>query len=338
MIDTVLLSTDLELERNPGNFTEHIIRSPREGTREKWTRNDLPVRYTYYPGSKKLFLECSLPHIFHDNNYTMLQQGDLQSTGEKVIDITQEALHMSDLDHLEKWGVHKVDLCFNFQVKELVTEYLAYFQKLHIPYKGACISFQEETVTWKGKSKGLKFYDKEKESEAIEAKGILRMELRIQHQGTFRDLLGFKKKKRRKLKAMDDPRESNPKNYYWWQDGKEEEEVPWITFEQVMNTELIRKELNRHLDVVFPVNEEIFFDDIGEFFPLLYEEFSLDKALRYVGALHVANTGSFGVSRLKNNLPKSTYYRINSELKKLNIHLVQRDKKLKPLKIEKGEL
>lgn len=334
MIDTVLLSSNSEINRNPGTFTEIETRKPGEGILRRWIRNDLPVRFTYYPDQKKLFLECSLPKILFNNNYSMIHLEDLQEISKIILDLIQEELKIQ-VEDLQNWRVHKMDLCFNFQVGSLVREYLRYFQKIFLPYSGASICFQDETVTWRSKSKGLKFYDKMKESKDHEAEGILRMELRIQHQETFRTILGVQK--RRKIDSMDDPRESNPQFYWWWNE-RELDLPPQITLDQMLKKELILEELNNHLDLVFPVKEEKFYEDPGDLLNYLLEKFQNEKALKLFGMIRICDSYTHGIKLIKDLVPSRSFYRYKKDLYEIGVNLVQRDKKLLPLTINQEDL
>jgi len=334
MIDTVLLSSNQELKRNPGTFTEIEAKVPGEGIKRKWIRNDLPARFTYYPDQKKLFLECSLPKILFNNNYSMIHLEDLQEISQIIQDLIQEELKIQ-VEDLSSWKVHKMDLCFNFQVGELVKDYLRYFQKIFLPYAGASIVFQDETVTWKSKSKGLKFYDKMRESKDPGAEGILRMELRVQHQETFRSILGVQKRK--KLSSMDDSRESSSRNYWWWKD-RELDSPPQITFSQMLKKELIQEELNKHLDLMFPVKDEIFFDKPVDLMNYLLDQYKEDKALLMFGMIQVCIDYTYGWKMIRDLVHIRKFNRYISDLKKIGINLVQRDKKLTPLTINQEDL
>jgi len=189
MMDTILISYRTEFKIDQLRDWTKQTTEDFQGKKIKYYFNNEAARLTYYPLDRKLFVECSLPKIVFGNNYSMLESTDdtYKTLQKRIAIITHDKI---EIEYPGFASIHKIDGCYNFHTPDQVDSYLNYFSNLPLPYHGLPITFADKTVTWPGKSQGLKFYDKYTESKQNpKARNMLRMELRLQHQKEFRKLL-----------------------------------------------------------------------------------------------------------------------------------------------------
>lgn len=279
MIDTVLISSifhprkENSLHKKDG--WKKITTESAEGKRIRLVNNSKVARITYYPLDEKIFLEASLPKAVFGENVTELNESSYDESLEKVKNYV-ETVTDTGVIPLKLWSAHKIDTAKNFKV-DSVAEYLDYFSKIPLKYSGFPISFQNKTISWRSKTEGLKFYDKEAECRNKIARDILRMELRIQHQKHFRKILNRHKTDTVSLQDF--------------------------TFD------FLKKKLNEKLKLFFGSTEPVKKSMMDDFFGSM----SARQAFSLIGFIEAIENKKFPI-----DIPKSTYNRYLSKIKKIN--------------------
>lgn len=137
------------------------------------------LRFTYYPsdytGNPMLTLEMSLPKLLFSNNYQMIGSID------EAVEVANTLL--SDVPNIPKLDIGhgvliRLDMCYNHQVGDTVDDYIKAMGNLDFPHRRTK-HHRFEGVEYRAKHKTTKFYNKEHESKAEEAFGILRQEITI---------------------------------------------------------------------------------------------------------------------------------------------------------------
>lgn len=150
-------------------------------------------RIRFSPRTQYLSVEVSLPVFMFGHNVKMISKADIPIALAKLHIYVAKVLNHSldELPLIDKWHVCRLDVCCNFQVGEIVKDYIRHASKISIPHYDKRIYNDYETVEWKSKSKVLILYFKEGEvivkykgqdklTELIElSKGILRVEVRL---------------------------------------------------------------------------------------------------------------------------------------------------------------
>jgi hypothetical protein len=150
----------------------------------KYLLNGSSIRYTYYPYLKSglLKIEFSLPNILYGNNVQMIY--DI----EKAIDTAN--LIMPDIPgipQVDLWAgiLYRLDICYNFQVSDLVSWYIKALLPLEYPYRRTR-PYTSQGVQYENKQVILRIYDKARERKDLEddkgalaACGIMRAELEL---------------------------------------------------------------------------------------------------------------------------------------------------------------
>ena len=195
MIDTVRISGDYEIDDemlyvipwtnsyavngrgNDGFFGERFI------YREKGELLSLE----YASETKKLYVETSIPRFLFGNNVQMITEQELGIFFHRLNSYLREKFFAYPRHDWRRCQVHRMDVCWNFHVGELVGDYIQAFSNIYLPRYTTRTYGGGETVEWSNKSKRMGFYDKEKEvrkrkrdKQVIEmAKGILRFEVNL---------------------------------------------------------------------------------------------------------------------------------------------------------------
>lgn len=150
----------------------------------KYLLNTASIRYTYFPYIKGGFLkiEFSLPRIIYGNNVQMIH--DI----EEEINIANSKMpKILGIPKLNLWTgiLYRLDVCYNFQVSDLVSWYIKALLALEYPYRRTR-PYTSQGVQYENKEVILRFYDKARERKdlgdymgALAAHGILRMELEL---------------------------------------------------------------------------------------------------------------------------------------------------------------
>jgi 5'-3' exonuclease len=151
------------------------------------------LRFTFrpvdYTGNPMLSLECSLPKLIFDHNYQMLPSidGTVKIANLMLADIP----HLPHLD-LSEGVLIRLDLCYNHQVGDMVSDYIKALGNLEYPHRRTKYHRYEGTE-FRAKHKTTKFYDKEHESGLMEAHGILRQEITMLNPKDIQKLVGKSK-------------------------------------------------------------------------------------------------------------------------------------------------
>lgn len=137
-----------------------------------------PFRATYRPKAfsavDQFLVELSLPKAVFGNNWTMLE--DLQTAIDAADYWLANHEAIPDLPSVAEMTVSRLDLCWNFQVGQLLPYYVNALGKLDYPRRTkAC--FNSETIEFGVKSTKTKFYDKRAEAGSECPAGILRFEV-----------------------------------------------------------------------------------------------------------------------------------------------------------------
>jgi hypothetical protein len=144
--------------------------------------NKLPF-IKYQENDNSLEIEVSIPKYLYGENVTLLKQNDIDVFFTQLSDQLY-SLCKVDIDKSE-WRAKRIDVCWNFQVGNKLTDYMKQLSLKKIPRMNTVTYNQVETVIFQNKSKRIQFYDKEKECrdkkcspEVIErAWGLIRMEV-----------------------------------------------------------------------------------------------------------------------------------------------------------------
>ena len=137
---------------------------------------DTTLRFTYrplgYDNNPILMLEVSLPKLLYGRNHVMLSS--IEETIRDANKILADVPHIPHLD-IGEGILIRLDMCYNHQVGDMVNDYIEALGKLEYPHRRTK-HHRFEGVEYRAKRKTTKFYDKERESGFVEAKGILRQE------------------------------------------------------------------------------------------------------------------------------------------------------------------
>ena len=98
--------------------------------------------------------------------------------------------HVPTLD-LAEGILIRLDMCCNYQVGDLVDDYIKALGYLDYPHRRTKYH-RQEGVEFKAKHKTLKFYNKERESRRQEAAGILRQEITLMNPKDIQKLVDTK--------------------------------------------------------------------------------------------------------------------------------------------------
>jgi hypothetical protein len=166
------------------------------GIRQKYYYNyeldGTMLKYTYLPadytGKPLLSLELSLPKLLFGNNYQMVL--GVKSTIEMGNYLLRDIPHVPNLD-LAEGILIRLDICYNYQVGDMVDDYIKALGYLDYPHRRTKYH-RQEGVEFRAKHKTLKFYNKERESRRQEAAGILRQEITLMNPKDIQKLLGTK--------------------------------------------------------------------------------------------------------------------------------------------------
>ena len=123
----------------------------------------------------QFLVEMSLPKLVLGNNWTMLD--DLC---EAIVAADRALRHpaLPELPSVADMAVSRLDLCWNFQVGELLPYYIDALSKLDYARRTKA-RFNSQTVEFRARSSKTKFYDKRAEAGKDCPPGILRMELTL---------------------------------------------------------------------------------------------------------------------------------------------------------------
>ncbi|MBT3187902.1 MAG: hypothetical protein HN736_09060 [Anaerolineae bacterium] len=166
------------------------------GIRKKYYYNyeldEVMLKFTYLPadytGKPLLSLELSLPKLLFGNNYQMIL--GVKSTIEMGNYLLKDIPHVPTLD-LAEGILIRLDMCCNYQVGDLVDDYIKALGYLDYPHRRTKYH-RQEGVEFKAKHKTLKFYNKERESRRQEAAGILRQEITLMNPKDIQKLVDTK--------------------------------------------------------------------------------------------------------------------------------------------------
>ena len=139
---------------------------------------------TYFSSSKRLIIQVSIPKFLFGENVSIIKPKDIIVFWDKLQKEIFQLLGVK-ISKVE-WIVQRIDICWNFNVGNKVSDYIQYLGKKKLPYKQTHLINHSETVIFKNKSSCIMFYDKQRECEVRKqtvaltekAFGILRMEIR----------------------------------------------------------------------------------------------------------------------------------------------------------------
>ena len=166
-----------------------------------YLRNRAAIQFTYYPSISDglLKIQFSLPNAIYGNNVQMVYNIV------EAIDIANSNLpNIKGIPEINLWNglLDRVDVCYNFQVGNLIPWYVKSLQVLEYPYRRTR-PYNSQGVQFQNTQAILKFYDKARERRddkdergAIAAKGILRMEAELHSnhvKAHFESRIGSKK-------------------------------------------------------------------------------------------------------------------------------------------------
>ncbi len=197
MIDTIRVKFPIDpTEEQLKGWTRKTTSTP-TGTREVFIYNPVVYntmyKFTYYPYDytchPMLTLEVSLPKLLFEHNYQML------TSIEETIKAGNARLdgipHIPKLD-LAEGILIRLDMCYNHQVGDAVEDYIKALGCLDYPHRRTK-HHRYEGVEFRAKHKTTKFYNKERESGFIEARGILRQETTLINGKDIQKMFGANK-------------------------------------------------------------------------------------------------------------------------------------------------
>lgn len=172
----------------PGGRTssEYFLNPPPE--------SPCPFRATYRPKAfsavDQFLVELSLPKALFGNNWTMLE--DLDTAVEAADCWLQSHEGMPELPSIAEMTVSRLDLCWNFDVGELLPYYIDALAKLDYARRTKA-RFNSQTVEFRVKAAKTKFYDKRAEAGDECPPGLLRFEVTFHKARAVRHAVGAKK-------------------------------------------------------------------------------------------------------------------------------------------------
>ncbi|MBV6715258.1 ANTAR domain-containing protein [Paenibacillus chitinolyticus] len=172
VLETIDAKVTTYLDKNTGLITDVYT----------FACNQIPF-VKYNSTTFVLEVELSIPKFIFSENIILLTTKDVEVFYTLLSHQLRNVLKV-DIDRSE-WKVKRIDVSWNFNVGNKVTDYLFQLSLMKYPRKDTVTYNQTETVIWQNNSSRIMFYDKEKErrrkdapSSVIEqAKGILRMEV-----------------------------------------------------------------------------------------------------------------------------------------------------------------
>jgi len=189
MIDTVVIGFPIEpVKRQLEPWHVTITKqSPQKNGHKKlhtkfqtWLEYDSgKIHVTYYPQdmlnrpNPVILYEMSLPRLVYGNNLVLLEDPSLAI--KKANQIIEQNPIVPRVD-LNCGAVYRIDLCYNFQVGEFVSEWIRQLSKLEYPRRKTKPYYPSDGVRYHSGKATLTFYDKEEKSHNAKAYGILRME------------------------------------------------------------------------------------------------------------------------------------------------------------------
>ena len=197
MLDTIRVKYPITPTKDQLEHWTQILSVKQEGIRRKYIYNpsleDIMLKYTYIPtdysGNPLLMLELSLPKLLFGNNYKMID--DIAETikigNQKLLAVP----HVPILD-LAEGVLIRLDICYNYQVGDMVADYIRAIGNLDYPHRRTK-HHKNEGVEFRAKHKTTKFYDKERETGMTEAVGLLRQEITLMSGKDIQKLLGINK-------------------------------------------------------------------------------------------------------------------------------------------------
>lgn len=201
MIDTVRLicqarptPEQLELHWRRRDYSPPIGKTDREFFSNPPRESKPPFRATYRPRSfravDQFLIELSLPKALFGNNWTMLE--DLAPATDAADHWLQNDEAMPELPSVADMSVSRLDLCWNFQVGELLPYYIDALAKLDYARRTKA-RFNSQTVEFRIKTAKTKFYDKRAEAGEECPPGILRFEVTFHKAQAVKHALGTRK-------------------------------------------------------------------------------------------------------------------------------------------------
>ena len=153
------------------------------------------IKLVYYPqdleghSNHLLLIEFSLPKLINGNNIVFL--ADPMQAIKKAETILSRLPELPKLD-LSKAELHRVDITCNFQVNDLVGDYIYQLYKLTYPKRETKPYYPTTGVQYYSGKETLMLYDKGGQSNDPSAFGILRMEISAIDKRQVGLLLGIK--------------------------------------------------------------------------------------------------------------------------------------------------
>lgn len=188
MFDTITLKTNIHIESDllqeynnqPITYYDHDTGLHKS----KYIIRDKIIPYIEYREYIQLLvMQISIPKFLYGNNVSLIKESDIPLFFQRL----HQRLHELFYLHVrtEDWYVSRIDVCWNFQVHEQVSEYIKQISRIQIPFMKPHTDGYLETVIHKNKSSRAMFYNKQKEcifhkepQDIIDqAHGLLRMEI-----------------------------------------------------------------------------------------------------------------------------------------------------------------
>jgi len=146
--------------------------------------NKASIRYTYLPYAQGglLKIEFSLPYLIYGNNVQMIH-----GIKEAIGTANSEMPKILGIPKLNLWNgiLYRLDICYNFQVGDLVPWYIKALLMLEFPNRRTR-PYTSQGVQYENKRVILRFYDKARERKDLKdpkgakvALGILRVEVEL---------------------------------------------------------------------------------------------------------------------------------------------------------------
>ena len=156
-------------------------------------KSGVPVRATYrpqaYEGPDQLLLEMSLPKVTFGNNWTLLP--DIETAVEAANTMLKALGHVfPPLPSIAEMSLSRLDVCYNYQVGELLPYYVQALAKLDYPHR-TTVRFNAQTVEYRAQAVKSKLYDKCDETRGESPQGLLRHEITFHRAREIKKALGL---------------------------------------------------------------------------------------------------------------------------------------------------
>ena len=250
---------------------------------------DDPRARLWIRNETNLTVEANLPKLVFGNNARLLVDPS------QAIQFLDGFIHdhvQGVADSVSNYGYSRIDYCHNFDVgRENIPHYIKAFSRLNL-FRKKTLHNDEETISWQSRGRMVRAYNKEREMFASKspgselAKGLLRVEVEIR-------------------------RSSQVLNRFLKSIGKAS-----LLLRDALNPDAAYEMLQRHVE---RLRFDVPITSTTRAFEILRRHFEGPRAVQLYGFYQALN--SYGIARVKQMLPQSTYYYFRKQLKDVGLWL-----------------